>query len=149
MSGIINSAGSKSGVIGTTEIDYEEGRFTPSVFAGSTNISTSPDGYYIKIGKLVYIFMILNMYKGANTGAFKVTTPPFAFDSTYPTTSSFRGNDNVNLDRVSSSVGTSEFYFYLEPHSTSTGLATLQAETLLPSAPACSMVMTVVYKALV
>ena len=34
MSGIIGGAGSKSGVIGTTEIDYEEGTWTPSLSCG-------------------------------------------------------------------------------------------------------------------
>ena len=51
MSGIINSVGAKSGIIGTTELDYEEGTWTPT-FANS---SVNPAGQYIKVGNLVYI----------------------------------------------------------------------------------------------
>ena len=54
MSGIIGGAGSKSGVIGETEIDYEEGTWE----AGGTGASlsmTNTIGYYTKIGKRVFI----------------------------------------------------------------------------------------------
>jgi hypothetical protein len=37
MSGIINSVGSRSGVIGTTEIDNEEGTWTPSFGTSGTH----------------------------------------------------------------------------------------------------------------
>jgi hypothetical protein len=50
MSGIIGGAGSKSGVIGETEIDYEEGDWTPT----GSNLG-SPVGIYTKIGNLVYV----------------------------------------------------------------------------------------------
>jgi len=49
MSGIIGGAGSKSGVIGTTELDYEEGIWEPS----GTNLHADQDGYYTKVGRLV------------------------------------------------------------------------------------------------
>ncbi len=50
MSGIINSAGSRSGVIGKTELDYEEGTWTPT--HGTFTLSTAT-GHYTKIGNLV------------------------------------------------------------------------------------------------
>tara|TARA_R110000824_G_C15068558_1_gene663153 strand:+ start:512 stop:985 length:474 start_codon:yes stop_codon:yes gene_type:complete len=57
MSGIIGSVGSKSGVIGTTSIDYEEGSWTPTI----NGVSSSPTqsyayqvGRYTKTGNLVY-----------------------------------------------------------------------------------------------
>ena len=54
MSGIIGGAGSKSGVIGETEIDYEEGTFTITweslTYSGSIDISL---GNYTKIGNTV------------------------------------------------------------------------------------------------
>jgi len=50
MSGFISSAGSKSGLIGETELDYEEGTWVPS----TNNIDRS-SGYYVKIGKIVYV----------------------------------------------------------------------------------------------
>jgi len=62
MSGIIDSAGSKSGVIGTTELDYEEGTWT----AGGTGASlslTNTIGYYTKIGNRVFV----QWYSGAIT----------------------------------------------------------------------------------
>ena len=56
MSGLINSAGSKSGVIGTTEIDYEEGAWTPSLSASGSQSGTwdsTLTGTYTKIGRMV------------------------------------------------------------------------------------------------
>ena len=58
MSGIINSAGSKSGVIGTTELDYEEGTWTPVFFRTSSNWSirsSDQAGVYTKIGRFVFL----------------------------------------------------------------------------------------------
>ena len=58
MSGVINSAGSKSGEIGTTELDYEEGTWSASV-TGSGNVSGTPsvaDPKYVKIGKNVQLW---------------------------------------------------------------------------------------------
>ena len=48
MSGIVGSTGSRSGVIGTTELDYEEGTFT----ASNPNVSGYgfPHATYTKIG---------------------------------------------------------------------------------------------------
>jgi len=63
MSGIIGSAGSKSGVIGETTMRYEEGSFTPtfgtSSGAGGSEITVSPAGkaYYIRNGSMVTIFV--------------------------------------------------------------------------------------------
>ena len=52
MSGIVNSAGSRSGVIGTTELDYEEGTWTPSWSNQSSDHAT-----YTKIGRVVTIHL--------------------------------------------------------------------------------------------
>jgi len=59
MSGIIGSAGSKSGVIGTTEIEYEEGEWIP-VFKENNSATvtfTITDASYIKIGRMVFCSM--------------------------------------------------------------------------------------------
>lgn len=53
MSGIIGSAGSRSGVIGTTEIDYEEGTWTATCNNGVTLYSNTDLGSYTKIGRMV------------------------------------------------------------------------------------------------
>ena len=58
MSGIIGGAGSKSGVIGTTELDYEEGTWTPNFTDnGQSNTAGNSvqEGFYRKIGNVVYI----------------------------------------------------------------------------------------------
>jgi len=58
MSGIINSVGSRSGVIGTTEIDNEEGTWTPSFGTSGTHGTNTMTvnsivGQYVKVGRLV------------------------------------------------------------------------------------------------
>jgi hypothetical protein len=54
MSGIIGGAGSKSGVIGTTELDYEEGIWVPNQGSAITLVgSFNSSGTYIKVGNLV------------------------------------------------------------------------------------------------
>lgn len=62
MSGIINSTGSKSGIIGFTEIDYEEGTWTPVIKTGDPSWGTTitytggTQGYtYTKIGNLCHL----------------------------------------------------------------------------------------------
>ena len=50
MSGLIGGTGSKSGVIGETELDYEFGIFTPT----GSNVNPS-GGRYMKLGKNVFI----------------------------------------------------------------------------------------------
>ena len=50
MSGVVNSAGAKSGVIGTTELEYEEGTWTPSHNGGSGTINSAT---YVRIGNMV------------------------------------------------------------------------------------------------
>ena len=56
MSGLINSAGSKSGVIGTTEIEgYEEGTWAPTSAGFDVVGSFTSGGYYKKFGKMVFV----------------------------------------------------------------------------------------------
>ena len=69
MSGIIGGAGSKSGIIGETELDYEEGSWTPSVVGGSLTISSTYRAIYIKVGNIIHIqsYMVFNS-NGAGSG---------------------------------------------------------------------------------
>ena len=57
MSGLINSAGSRSGIIGTTELDYEEGTWSVVLTTsggGTISVNTSFNiCSYIRIGNLV------------------------------------------------------------------------------------------------
>tara|TARA_R110000822_G_scaffold67870_5_gene165217 strand:- start:278 stop:721 length:444 start_codon:yes stop_codon:yes gene_type:complete len=57
MSGIIGGAGSKSGVIGTTELDYEEGSYTATMTSASGSFANFAQntGRYILTGKLVWV----------------------------------------------------------------------------------------------
>tara|TARA_Y100000310_G_scaffold240484_1_gene244301 strand:- start:228 stop:680 length:453 start_codon:yes stop_codon:yes gene_type:complete len=62
MSGIIGGAGSKSGVIGTTEIDYEEGTWTPDFeAAGGGSMGATVQGHYTKIGNTVFYSAIVDI----------------------------------------------------------------------------------------
>jgi len=77
MSGIIGGAGSKSGVIGETEIDYEEGTWTPALYGNSNG--SDPNGYgyrsgfYTKIGRLVTCQFYLHYNSvGTNSGSYMV-----------------------------------------------------------------------------
>mgnify|MGYP006970128589 CR=1 FL=1 len=88
MSGLINSAGSKSGVIGTTELDYEEGSWTPILKAGGTTMSgstgnASPMGRYIKQGRIIFVTMsIWSVPKGSASGTITIEGLPFSQTST-------------------------------------------------------------------
>ena len=55
MSGIVGGAGSKSGVIGETELDYEEGEWTPSLNLSSVSWGIRT-GRYTRIGDIVTIW---------------------------------------------------------------------------------------------
>jgi hypothetical protein len=83
MSGIIGGAGSKSGVVGETELDYEEGTWTPTDGSGN-DYSLATVATYTKIGRMVYICMDIS--STASTSGNKVTLPFTAAPSTdYPT----------------------------------------------------------------
>ena len=83
MSGIIGGAGSRSGIIGQTELDYEEGEWTPNLTAGGTSMSTasgndSPEGFYTRIGNTVYLTINLwGLPVEQSAGAMKVAGLPF------------------------------------------------------------------------
>ena len=65
MSGIVGGAGSKSGIIGETELEYEEGTWTPT----NGNALQSASGTYIRIGNIVHCsFYLLANASNATTG---------------------------------------------------------------------------------
>ena len=68
MSGILGSAGSKSGVIGVTEINYEEGTWVgvPQNVSGSS-LSCITEGY-TRIGNTVHVHAALDANSCATTG---------------------------------------------------------------------------------
>ena len=81
MSGIIGGAGSKSGAIGTTELEYKEGTWTPNLTAAGTSMSTSGatiEGNYTRTGNLVYLTINLwSLPVGTSSGALKIENLPF------------------------------------------------------------------------
>ena len=82
MSGVIGGAGSKSGIIGQTELDYEEGTFTP-VLGGHSGTSGqsygAQAGSYIKIGKMVTVTCMTSLNnKGTVSGNAVVSGFPYA-----------------------------------------------------------------------
>ena len=114
MSGIIGRAGSRSGVIGTTEIDYEEGTYTPYFQVSGSNISggsyTTQLGSYTKIGNIAHVFIdILLSAEGISSGAIQVSLP-FAQAGTYPApatigySSGFSNADSPNAGYVAPST---------------------------------------------
>jgi hypothetical protein len=80
MSGIIGGAGSKSGVIGTTELDYEEGFYTYALPFTSSGSVTPRAGYtllkYIKIGRVCHVFGKIEVSgESSPSGQMKLTLP--------------------------------------------------------------------------
>jgi hypothetical protein len=79
MSGIVNSAGSRSGVIGETTMKYEEGSFTPTfnvTVSGGTTV-----GYYVRKGSEVTIYV---QWNGTYTGTLSsIQSLPFNVDPDY------------------------------------------------------------------
>ena len=69
MSGIIGGAGSKSGVIGQTEGGSEVGTWTPAYSdAGSmTWTYNSRNGYYTRVGKMVFWYFWMSTSDGGGT----------------------------------------------------------------------------------
>lgn len=76
MSGIISSAGSKSGVIGTTELPYEEGTWTAVPSAGSIN--SQLQNRYTRIGGMCWCSNNLTDVQGgfASLSGLPFTTRP-------------------------------------------------------------------------
>ena len=82
MSGVIGGAGSRSGTIGETEIDYEEGIWT-GVFSGASNACTMNGSYttgtYTKIGNMVIVTgFFVNNSLGSASGNMYLEGLPFA-----------------------------------------------------------------------
>ena len=120
MSGIIGGAGSRSGIIGQTEIDYEEGTWTPA-FLGTTSQSgqgyDSQHGTYVKIGKWVHCHFFIDMNtEGTFNGMLALGTFPFA-TATTAIGGSALGTGGPLYFQVS---GDSQIYFNLQLGASST-----------------------------
>ena len=56
MSGLIGGAGSKSGMISETELDYEEGEWTPASSNGGWTIGSLVKNRYVRIGNICHLY---------------------------------------------------------------------------------------------
>ena len=97
MSGIIGGAGSKSGVIGTTELDYEEGTWTPVIDRQTGTPNCTYDqrtATYTRIGNMVSVYCALTISSVTDSasGYTKLTGLPFDPSSAYPTAGAVASN---------------------------------------------------------
>tara|TARA_R100001530_G_scaffold118615_1_gene85753 strand:+ start:25 stop:444 length:420 start_codon:yes stop_codon:yes gene_type:complete len=80
MSGIIGGAGSRSGNVGETEIDYETGTWTPQSSEGS--LFTDNVGRYVKVGRLVFVSGNFDVDDTNTNGtSFTISDLPFIVES--------------------------------------------------------------------
>ena len=91
MSGLIDSVGSRSGIIGSTEIPggYEEGAWTPQFHATggeSSQVYDDQQGTYVKIGKWVNCQFFIDMNtEGTFTGNITLNLPFATSPNSFPT----------------------------------------------------------------
>ncbi len=108
MSGKIGSVGSKSGIIGTTELGYEEGQHTWSLIGGGGGTWTPRSGYttfaYTKIGRMVTVtgkFETTGSVSGTKSGQLQLSLP---FTSTDTANTSGNASGSCSFRRGSNSV---------------------------------------------
>ena len=80
MSGIIGDSGSRSGIVGQTELSYETGTWTPNLTASTVSWSySSQNGYYTRIGNICYFtFWFDATYSsGTTSNTVSIQTLPF------------------------------------------------------------------------
>ena len=101
MSGIIDTPGARSGVIGSEGgIGYEEGTWTPVAAVGSFSVSSS---IYTKIGNLVYVSIWIDSVSDITSStALTISGLPFTSKSASRSTSmglvrylNWGANDNI------------------------------------------------------
>tara|TARA_R110000744_G_scaffold376329_1_gene490501 strand:- start:712 stop:1179 length:468 start_codon:yes stop_codon:yes gene_type:complete len=125
MSGIIGGAGSRSGAIGTTELDYEEGTWTAVQDSGGSIASNTSIMTYTKIGKLVILQGQFQQGTGQTTsGALTLINLPFA-NIASPTNGDSRAIGSIRLHNqsltTSPSGGIAPFFCMLTPGATTLG----------------------------
>ena len=77
MSGVVGGAGSKSGVIGETELDYEEGTWDAANDGITLIASDVSDGpHYTKIGRMVTVYGFISTNQ-TSSGDFLITGLPY------------------------------------------------------------------------
>ena len=114
MSGLIGGAGSKSGIIGTTELDYEEGTFT--LTHGTHGLGTQSCNY-VRVGNLCSIYMDINFNADSKTSSANFSGLPFTTKNIYggggaawPNSVAFYGSTTYIQLRID--ANTTQFSFY-------------------------------------
>ena len=120
MSGIIG-AGSKSGVIGETELDYEVGQHTWSLTGSSGGTWTPRSLYttlsYTKIGKLVHVvgkFETTGSISGSKGGSLRLSLP---FTSANTANASGHASGTCSLRRGSNTIASTPIAVIWEANS--------------------------------
>ena len=127
MSGLINSVGSRSGVLGTTELDYEEGTWTPgpSCYTGGLIDATVTThvGNYTKIGNMVTVNCNINISElgGQGSSYTYVSGLPFETSATRNGTGAVGSNTCFTTTVIPTCfVGTSSRVYFLPNTNTAT-----------------------------
>jgi len=129
MSGIIGGAGSKSGVIGTTELDYEEGTWDAVVSDGTNPMTMDGSldtGYYTKVGNLVTVSgLLVTTSLGSASGAIRITGLPFTVANN---AAAYSGGGAYGASHDLAAAGQSVCY-YVVPNTTYLNLNVWDATT--------------------
>ena len=83
MSGIGGGAGSKSGIIGQTELDYEEGSWSPGSNDGSFTYGINNGNWYVKIGQHVTLRFGGKNFTANNSSEIEISNLPFSPKDNY------------------------------------------------------------------
>ena len=74
MSGVIGGIGSKSGIIGSTEVEYKSGSYTPDCILDSAG---NNKGVYTKIGDFVFATVDMDSASSSNGNTQGINQLPF------------------------------------------------------------------------
>ena len=74
MSGVIGGIGSKSGIIGSTEVEYKSGSYTPDCILDS---AANNKGVYTKIGDFVFATVDMDSASSSNGNTQGINQLPF------------------------------------------------------------------------
>ena len=122
MSGIIGVAGSRSGIIDHTEIDYEEGSWTPT----GTNVAGAI-GVYTKIGDMVFLQGWFRNDHGSSDTSGTITGLPFTSQLTGNGQgggfSTYQNSDTTNKEHHGLLVANNNTEFYIYNGSTLRGVS--------------------------
>ena len=113
MSGLIGSAGGKSGIIGHTELDYEQGFWdiTMTCASGTITMGSTDNMRYTKIGQLVYNQGYVSTSGiSSPSGALYLASLPFTSCASNTAHDGYSGGNHMWMENLS---GTMDFLMVL------------------------------------